>query len=73
MEYVQLEFEFTWFQFCDFIDCDTGDIVGGAFLECCLAFASDGTPFFAVASFECDEFEYSPFFPVCHDSVIFLK
>lgn len=73
MDYVQLEFDFTWFQFCDLIDSETGDIVGGAFLECVLVFTSNGTPFFVVADFERDDFEYSPFFPVCHDSVVFLK
>lgn len=73
MEYVQLEFDFTWFQFCDLIDTDTGDVVGGAFLECNLAFTSNGVPFFVVASFVLDEYEYSPFFPLCHDSAVFFE
>lgn len=72
MDYVQLEFDFTWFQFCDLIDIETGDVVGCSVLECSLVYSAN-KPFFVVASFECDSFEYAPFFPVCHDSVSFLR
>ena len=31
---MQLEFDFTWFRFCELVDDDTGVVVGGAILEC---------------------------------------
>lgn len=57
---MQLEFDFTFWIFCDLVDNDSGDIVGGACLECYID--SDGC--YYLTEWEIANFEFSPFFPL---------
>lgn len=56
---MQLEFDFTWFVFCDLYDDESGKLVGGAVLEC-----YHDEYGFIVAPFETETFSFSSLFPV---------
>lgn len=60
---MQLEFDFTFWIFCDLVDKETGEVVGGAVEEC---FLDSMSGFFYPTLDVLEAYEIAPFFLVCH-------
>lgn len=54
---MQLEFEFTFWHMCDLVDNESGEVVGGACLEC----YQDSDGWYYLTEWEEEEFEFAPF------------
>lgn len=57
---MQLEFDFTWYRFCELVDKENGEVVGATVIDCICV---DGVYYPAFEAME--EFEDTPFVPRC--------